>query len=248
LEEANNNSQALSALADEIAAAKNASDEVVAGLVATQDRIYDEVMAREDAFNTMYTESDKLRHEAETEWDEAKAEAKWALVDAAEAAIQLAYQDNEDAHRLLQEYDSNIRAVRNSYRITKAQLIAERTNAEFMVSIKQEMNMGEDLVDLGAHKVKLQAKLDAATDSAIQDGFTKEIADLDTRLGQIADDKAALGLIIADLTARVTERDAEALTIGATIAVEEAEIAVEAAGYTIEDLVWELEGVQGEIE
>lgn len=47
LEEANKNSQALSALADEIAAAKRDTDEVIAGLVETQEQIYANIQARE---------------------------------------------------------------------------------------------------------------------------------------------------------------------------------------------------------
>jgi hypothetical protein len=227
LEEANNNSQALSRLADEIAEAKNASDSVIEGLVATQERIFDEILAREEGYNQMYADAERLRHEAEIEWDEAAAEPKWAAYDAVEAAIEQAYQDDDDQHRLLQEYDYNIRQVRNSFRITKAQLIAERTNAELMVAIKQEMNMGEDIVDLGAAKEALQAKLDAESDSTKQQVYTKEIGDLGERLVQIAQDKGKLAAVIARLTSRVTEADAEALTIGATINEEEAAIALQ---------------------
>lgn len=69
--------------------------------------------------------------------------------DAAEAAIDLALQDNEDDQRLVDEYSYNIRQVNNSFRITKAKLVAERTNAELMVAIKQEMNFGEDIDMIG---------------------------------------------------------------------------------------------------
>jgi hypothetical protein len=70
------------------------------------------------------------------------------LFNQTEAAIQEINQLNEDDHRLIQEYDTQIRAVNNKLRITKAQLLAERTNAELMVAIKNNMNFAADLSDL----------------------------------------------------------------------------------------------------
>jgi RNA polymerase-interacting CarD/CdnL/TRCF family regulator len=54
LEEANKNSQALSRLADEIAAAKSTSDGVINGLLDKQDEIHAKIDARNEAFEQMY--------------------------------------------------------------------------------------------------------------------------------------------------------------------------------------------------
>jgi len=174
LEEANNNSQALSAIADEIASAKNDTDFVIDGLVANQDRIYAEIQAREEAFDTMYANLDQLRYMAETETNPAFVDARWLQYDAAEAAINEAHNDNEDAWRLIDEYEYNIRQVRNSFRVTKAKLVAERTNAELMVAIKQRMNMEEDLTGLNEANGRLQTKIDASDVQADIDAWTAE--------------------------------------------------------------------------
>lgn len=83
LEEANKNSQALSRLADEIASAKNDTDLVIDSLVETQDRIYNEIMAREDNFNAAYEQLDQLRYKAEIETNSAFVNARWLQYDAA---------------------------------------------------------------------------------------------------------------------------------------------------------------------
>jgi predicted nucleic acid-binding Zn-ribbon protein len=175
----------------------------------------------------MYETLDRMRYEAETETVEAFVNARWAAHDAGQAAIDQAHQDTEDDWRLIDEYTYNIRQVRNSLRITKAKLVAERTNASLMVAIKQEMNMGEDIIDINALKDKKQAKLDAETDSTKQQVLTKEIGDLNERLISVAQAKSGLSTTIQDLTAKVTETSALALTIDATIADEEAAIALE---------------------
>jgi hypothetical protein len=45
--------------------------------------------------------------------------------------------------------------MNNSLRITKAGLVAERSNAELMVAIKSNMNIDEDLKDLASNARKL---------------------------------------------------------------------------------------------
>jgi hypothetical protein len=49
--------------------------------------------------------------------------------------------------------------VRNSLRITKAQLGAERTNAELMLAIIKQMNLAGQIEDVEAKIVKYQDKL-----------------------------------------------------------------------------------------
>ena len=159
LDEANKNSQALSALADEIASAKNGMDEVIDGLIETQDRIFAAIDARWVAMEAMEVTLDTLRFEAETEEDDDLVDQRWAAVDLAIAQIDQANSDNEDDSRLIEEYEYNIRQVRNGFRITSAKLVAERTNAELMVAIKQEMNMNEDIAEIAAQVIKIQAKI-----------------------------------------------------------------------------------------
>lgn len=60
---------------------------------------------------------------------------------------------------LVAEYFYSIRQVRNSLRITKARLVAERTNAELMVAIKKEMNLGEDIFDLNEKIESIEGKI-----------------------------------------------------------------------------------------
>jgi len=196
LEEANKNSQALSALADEIAAAKNDTDAVVAGLVETQEKIQDAIFAREETEEELHGNADRLRYEAETEGDEQKAEQRWTFFEVADLAIQQMHQRNEDDRRLVDEYEFNIRQVRNGYRVTKAKLIAERTNAELMVAIKNEMNMGEDLTDIGAAKTKLETKLAAEADATKQQALTAAITGLAERLTSITTVKGTMSAII----------------------------------------------------
>lgn len=167
LEEANNNSQALARLANEIATAKNATDEVVAGLVDTQDKIHARIHARDEAIGGLLDQADALRYAAETELDDNLVNARWAAFDAAEAAIHSSYDESEDDWRLIDEYETNIREVRNGFRITKAKLIAERTNAELMVAIKQDMNMAEDRDDAEARRESITAKLETAAEDKI---------------------------------------------------------------------------------
>jgi hypothetical protein len=147
LEEANENSQKLAALAAEIASAKNATDEVVAGLVDTQDKIYARILAREDGMEALHAEEERLWHLHSIETDDfkkARAHSAWVEAD---GAIDQAWDDNDDDWRSIDEYQYNIRQVENDFRVTQAKLAAERTNAELMVAIKQDMNMFEDIED-----------------------------------------------------------------------------------------------------
>jgi hypothetical protein len=103
----------------------------------------------------MFQTIDALRYAAETETDEKKAVAAWAAVETADAALGVLQQENADDDRLVKEYDTNIRQMNNSLRITKAGLVAERSNAELMVAIKSNMNIDEDLKDLASNARKL---------------------------------------------------------------------------------------------
>mgnify|MGYP003958574271 CR=1 FL=1 len=234
LEEANKNSQALSRLADEIASAKNETDLVVDGLVETQDAIYARMEARDENLGAMYEILDKLWYEAETETDESLVDNRWAAKDQAEAAIEQAYSDNDDDSRLIAEYQDNIRYVRNAFRITKAKLVAERTNAELMVAIKSEMNLGADLAEIDARTTQLQASLDAEADATVQATLQAQIDDLAAKVVAKTDRSAEWATKIETLTAKVTETSAVALTIEATIADEEAQLAIDNARFALD--------------
>jgi len=224
--EAKKNSQALAKLADEIATAKADSDGVINGLVDTQERYIAAINARWDSMDSLHEVADTLRYEAETETNELFVSARWAAFDAADAAIDQALQDNEDDQRLVDEYEYNIRQVRNSFRITKAKLVAERTNAELMVAIKQEMNFGEDIDMIDLRKDAIRDRLLTEEDVDKMDELDVEWDDLSEQLEFSVEERARLQNEIQDLTARVTEMDAVALTITAVIDNEEAQIAL----------------------
>lgn len=50
-------------------------------------------------------------------------------------------EENEDAVRLQEQYQVNIRQVNNDLRITIAKIEAELKNAQLMVTIKNQMNI-----------------------------------------------------------------------------------------------------------
>jgi len=235
--EGSKNSQALAKLADEIATAKADSDAVIDGLVETQERYIAAINARWDSMDSLHEVADTLRYEAETETNELFVSARWAAFDAADAAIDQALQDNEDDQRLVDEYDFNIRQVRNSFRITKAQLVAERTNAELMVAIKQEMNFGEDIEMIDDRKTVIRERLLTEEDVDKMDLLDVEWDELSEQLEHSITERAGLQVLISDLIARVTEMDAVALTITAVIDNEEAQIA-------LEDQYWREWGLQ----
>jgi hypothetical protein len=103
-------------------------------------------------------ESKKFSYETADEDTKAAALAAW---DAAQAQISSAEQENEDDQRLVDAFEYNIRQVKNDLRINKAQLVAERTNAELMVAIKQEMNWADDIDMYDARASELRADKDA---------------------------------------------------------------------------------------
>jgi len=73
LKEAKENSAKLADLADEMAAAKEATDLIVDDLVGARDELADLIQEREDGFAAAQAEIDKYRFEADQETDEKKA-------------------------------------------------------------------------------------------------------------------------------------------------------------------------------
>lgn len=187
-----------------------------------------------------------MRYAAETEFDDNLVDARWAAFDAAHTQIDAATGENEDDERLIEEYETNIREVRNGFRITKAKLVSERTNAELMVAIKQDMNMAEDRADIDTRREAITLKLEtAASDKA--DELNAEFERLGLRIGEILESRDTMALEIERLTAKVTETDALALTIEAVIADEEAALALDRAAAAEAALVTQLEELDGEI-
>jgi hypothetical protein len=186
------------------------------------------------AIDAQYQEADTLRFEAETEGDEQKSAAKWAKFESATAAIAVLEQDNADDERLVSEYDVNIRAVNNSLRVTKAKLVAERSNAELMVAIKGNMNLTVDLSDTEAKLEKLQADKAAESDNSKKLLFTKDIDAAMILIANMKKEQTRLGEETTRITLLVTTTGADALTIEARIADEEAQIALDAANYILE--------------
>lgn len=169
---------------------------------------------------------DALRYAAEIETDERFVDARWEQYDTMDAAINEAYTLNEEDWHYIEEYEYNIRQERNKYRINKAALDAERTNAELMVFIKQQFNAKDDITDSTAMMTKVQTKLDAATgDDLIK--YADQITALQATIDAATMRDAELEAIVDDLTAKVTETAAVALTIEAKIADEETQIAID---------------------
>lgn len=144
------------------------------------------------------------------------------------------------------DYTYEIRNARNMLRVTQAVLIAERTNIQLMVAIKNEMNMGEDIIGLAETEVKLQAKISteaakAAADQTKIDEWTTQITTNETRNSELVKSKLELAKEIDRLTSKVTETGATALTIEAQIANEEAQIAIDEANAIINDYSFWLE-------
>lgn len=80
-------------------------------------------------------------------------------------------QENEDAVRLQEQYEFNIRQVNNDLRITLAKIQAELVNAQLMVAIKNQMNFKQDLSDIEEKTKGFQALIDAgdANSAALQE-------------------------------------------------------------------------------
>jgi hypothetical protein len=196
-------------------------------LVETQERYINAIQARWESMDALYEAAETFRYEAETETNELFVSARWAAFDAADAAIDQALQDNEDDQRLVDEYEYNIRQVRNSFRITKAKLLAERTNAELMVAIKQEMNFGEDIDMIDARKDQIREKLSTEEDLDKMDALDAEWDQLGEDLEWSIDERARLQNEIQSLTAKVADTLSYSLTISAIIDSEEAQIAMD---------------------
>lgn len=140
LKEARENSDKLANLAEEMAAAKEALDFVVDGLVDARDELADSIQGREDGFAAKQAEIDKYRFEADQETDEKARTQKEAVYDAAVNNLDGLRTSNENEARLMTQYETKIRSLNNGYRVTQAYLLAEVTNAELMVAIKQDLN------------------------------------------------------------------------------------------------------------
>jgi hypothetical protein len=78
----------------------------------------------------------------------------------------------------MDQYETQIRSIQNQFKITKAQLQAEVTNAELMVAIKSDMNAQEDINYVEVKVAALNLTLSSDTDGSIQ----AEIDELNGRL------------------------------------------------------------------
>ena len=120
LKEAKDNSAKLADLADEMAAAKEATDLIVDDLVGARDELADLIQAREDGFAAGQAEIDKYRFEADQETDEKKRAQKEAVYDAAVNNLEGLATSNRNDARLMAQYETQIRSLNNGYLITQA--------------------------------------------------------------------------------------------------------------------------------
>merc|ERR1712139_619428 len=107
--------------------------------------------------------------------------------------------------------------------------------------------MAEDIADGNARVGEIDTRLETEADSEAIAGLTAERAAIVERVGVLGTDRAAFEQVIADITAKVTETGAIALTIEATIADEEAQIAEDEALWAFDDLLTQQEILAGEI-
>jgi hypothetical protein len=173
LKEAKDNSDKLAAIADEIAAAKAGTDEIVQNLQDAMTALFEGMDARTEAMDLLDEQIETYRFEADRETDtkeKARKEAVWAAAANNREAQETA---NKNDERLAKQYETQIRAVQNQYFITYAVLLAEKTNADLMVAIKQDMNAAEDISEL-------TLKRDAESDATIAAGYTTRIEELTT--------------------------------------------------------------------
>jgi hypothetical protein len=120
LKEAKDNSAKLADLADEMAAAKEATDLIVDDLVGARDELVDLIQEREDGFVARQAEIDKYRFEADQETDEKKRAQKEAVFDAAVNNLEGLMTSNRNDARLMAQYETQIRSLNNGYLITQA--------------------------------------------------------------------------------------------------------------------------------
>jgi hypothetical protein len=111
--------------------------------------------------------------------------------------------------------------LRNGFLITKAQLVAEMTNAELMVAIKQDLNAEDDMTDIEAKIIELQAE------SGVDN--TEKIGTLNSRKASLNEARATFAPLIQELTGKVTVTSANALTIESRMANVEAAIRLSTA-------------------
>lgn len=153
LREAKENSDKLAAVSDEIAAAKEGTDTIVADLTDARELLFANIAHRESLFFEKDQEIDTLEFEAGRETDEKKKREAVAVWEAATASRAEMATQNQNDERLAKQYEVQIRAVQNSYLITYAILNAEKVNAQLMVLIKNDMNLAEDIAEAGEEKL-----------------------------------------------------------------------------------------------
>jgi hypothetical protein len=195
LKEAKENSDTLAGLADEIASAKAETDSIIDGLKAAQEALRAGIEVRAAAIPKLEAQLAGLRQTANTESDAKKQTQAFAVVEAAAANIAGLEALSRDDERLLEQYTTAIRGTKNGLRVTMAILLAEKTNAEMLVAIKQDMNGAQDLDMLDLKRAALVTAKAAAADPA---PIQAEIDELDAR-------KATINTMRAELGPRVDE-------------------------------------------
>jgi hypothetical protein len=101
----------LAELADEMAAAKEATDVIVDDLVGARDELADAIEGRIAEFPAREAEIDKLRFEAGKESDEKKRAQKDAVSEAAVNSLEGLKTQNRDDSRLMAQYETQIRSL-----------------------------------------------------------------------------------------------------------------------------------------
>ena len=154
-QEANDNADKLATIATEIAEAKEQTDLLVQDFIDSRDALADAIQDREDSFFDKEQDIETKLFQANEESDEKKATQKRAIYEAAVNALDGLRTQNQNDDRLRDQFETQIRVLKNGFLITKAQLVAEMTNAELMVAIKQDLNAEEDMTDIASMLLNL---------------------------------------------------------------------------------------------
>lgn len=147
MKEAYDNASTLASIAEEMSLAKEETDKVIQGLVDSMEAVELEIENRKAQIEQRYADIDEtvfLMATLDIE-DEQGFLQLTAQMDVYSNQIDGWQEQNEDAERLQDQYQVNIRQVNNDLRITLAKIEAELKNAQLMVAIKNQMNIKQDI-------------------------------------------------------------------------------------------------------
>lgn len=178
--------------------------------------VRDRLIANRGLLKKQQEHTDKLRFNAETEGDEQKQQAKWAEVDAAQAAIDQGYVAMEDDDILIRELIINRRKISQTARIDAARIAAEKANAELLTALKEDENAAQDIKDNNEKKEKLEKRVKTEKDDTKKKALQKKINGINNT--GLENRRKGLVARIKNTKDRLAKRDANVIVVEADIA------------------------------